>query len=229
VPAILGATDNRQGGDVVPEWLSTYSAPVLTWLGAVLTVYVTHQWTLSRELTKVRLDEQLRTYRELMGMRVVLRQLSSSHLELAIQGEYYARLWELRGSPDTAFQLDEYRTWVRQDVEVQGQLTKAIQRLYELLATANVLFPADAELSRRIEALYEDPGLVVRHHPNPDAGPVELAMWRDDALAAAREDAASAYTGKLDALLVQLGPMTRHQPWSRVRRLLPRLTRSGPR
>jgi hypothetical protein len=180
------------------EW-----APWVSGLFVIVTLLGTHWFTQSREREKIHREQYLQVYRELMGSKVVLEQLSYSHLEMAIYVRYFIALAQIsHASGDRHW--EEHRRWTNEDIQVVTRLTGALQRLFELLATATVLFPRDAQLKGLIDSFDADPKLEVLEGPGSDFREVDLHDWMRRALAKAKDDSSSAYTPQLNAVLARL-------------------------
>jgi hypothetical protein len=169
-----------------------------TFLGAWLTSTLAHK---NQEKTAIT-QNKLRSYSEIMGRRIIIRQLYISRFEALIFSDYHETLWHLSGDPKESLDLSEARRWMQKSEDMVSEITRAQQSLFESLAIARASFTRTQELDRLIDRIY--------HFKTPKISSPsglsreELLAWREKGLKELQTLIESEFAVPLEDLLAYL-------------------------
>jgi hypothetical protein len=167
--------------------LSTYLVPPIALLVIVIAAYLGYQLGLNAQLKLTGKQKRQQAYSELMGRKVVLTQLITSHLVADTYFEYYQRkLWLAGGPPEASLHLEEARRWQHRGEDLALEIAKRSQSLFETLGFIRSYFPYSARLKELTNQLYHAKGFEVKRQVL-DWNAEQLEEWKVKTIKEVRE------------------------------------------
>jgi hypothetical protein len=176
---------------------------VLVIVAALLSGYYTQKWTLDREIRTKDHEKRQSVYSELMGMKIVRKQLILAYTQARLGLKYH----ELRGAKiglqKDSIDLDSGREAARNANQYLIEMTQKEQRLFELLGLVKILFPASPQLAKKIDLIYQAKYPEIKP-PKEGMSLAKIQEWRDEGFKEAQDLVEKEYGEPIEDLLSYL-------------------------
>jgi hypothetical protein len=149
-------------------------------------------------------QKQQQVFSQLMGQKFMLPQLYVSRFEAIIYTEYHQARWNLAGTPEGSFDLQEAQRWIRRSEELALRISENNQVLFETIGMTRILFPAMPELDGLIDRIYHFKTPEIKGPPN-GANTIEVESWQSSAVKQLQDLAENEYAKPIESLLDYLG------------------------
>lgn len=177
-------------------------------VAALLGGYYTQKWTLDREIRMRNHEKRQTVYSELMGMKIMRKQLIVAHTQAKIGLKYH----ELRGGKiglqKDSIDLDMGREAAKNANEYLIEIARKDQRLFELLGLVKILFPASPQLNKKIDRIYQAKYPEIKR-PKEGMNLAQIQEWRDEGFKEAQDFVEKEYGEPIEDLLSYLSDYLR--------------------
>jgi hypothetical protein len=175
---------------------------VVTFLLGALTAWLTSYFNYLFARKQTYRNDAIASYRDLMGIRVVIRQIVVFRFEAMINSDFHQAAWEFEGRAKDSLNLDELRRWMLKSEDYADQLTRQLQELFSVLGSISLLFKNDEEIQGLVDKIYKYKAIATKYPTNIPAK--ELEAWKKEAISQLQEVADREYGKPIHNLLTAI-------------------------
>jgi len=152
-------------------------SPVMTLLIAGGAAYLTHRFSMSREIQLRDREGRHRVFSALMGQKRLLPQLYVSRFEALLFSDYHEERCRLTGEGTTSHDFEEAKRWMQKSEQLILEVTRMDKEVFETVGMALVLFGTSEELNTLANNVYNH---AVPKVPKPRDGKTldQLDQWK---------------------------------------------------
>lgn len=125
----------------------------LALIGVGVGSYLTYYFGLKSQLMIADHQKRQQTFSELMGRKILTKQLYVSRFEALIYSDYHEARWKLTGSPKDSIDLQEAQRWMHRSEELVFDIAKNQQRQLETVGLIRILFNKTSKLDELIDRI----------------------------------------------------------------------------
>jgi hypothetical protein len=178
-------------------------AGVFTIVGAIIGSFTTSRFALRNQLKLTQQQDRQRAYAEIMGKKVLLKQLLVSRFEAYVFSDYHEFLWKIANKPSESLDFTEATRWMHKSEDLALEVARTKQSLFEYIGLARAVFAPSPELERLTEAIFEfkSPKINPPSQLNDSAA---KTAWRSQVIPELQAYVEKECGGPLEALLKYL-------------------------
>ncbi len=133
------------------SWLLPAITTLLaTFVGALLSYY----FGVRAQLRIANSQKRQQIFGQLMGQKILRKQLYVSRFEALIYSDYHERKWKLAGHPKDSIDMQEAQRWMHKSEDLALEVARTNKDFLEIVGLVRALFQKTPELDALIDPVY---------------------------------------------------------------------------